>query len=79
MPLQVTLVENTLENGLPLRPRVVNRVNVEFDEVLRYMAMDTAIEEHDMRLAVGRLRDALEFYLAKGDRVNTPWESLPRT
>ncbi len=72
MPLQVTLVENTLHNGLPLRPRVVNRVTVEFEEILRFMAMDTALEEDDMRLAVDRLKKALVFYTAKGNAVQTP-------
>ncbi|MFW5694812.1 MAG: DUF4469 domain-containing protein [Alkalispirochaeta sp.] len=72
MSLQVTLVENTLGNGLPLRPRAVNRVAVEFEEILRFMAMDTALEEADMRLTVERLKMALVFYLAKGNSVETP-------
>ncbi|MEX2445566.1 MAG: DUF4469 domain-containing protein [Alkalispirochaeta sp.] len=72
MSLQVTLVENTLNNGLALRPRVVNRIAVEFEEILRLMSMDTALEEVDMRLAVERLKMALVFYLAKGNSVETP-------
>jgi hypothetical protein len=45
---------------------------VDFDEILQFMAMDTALEMEDMRLAVERLKKALVFYLAKGDSVETP-------
>ena len=56
-----------------LRPRVVQTDTVDMDTLLHYMATDTALEETDMRAAISRLNEALVFYLARGEKVTTPF------
>ena len=48
MSLSVGLTKNTLGQGLPLTPRVVQRTMSGFPEVPRMMATDTALGADDM-------------------------------
>ena len=73
MALHVTLVRDTLKNDGSLKPRVVQTDTANMDSVLGYMATDTALEETDMRAAVSRFHQALLFYLARGEKVATPF------
>lgn len=72
MALEVTLVRDSLKDDGSLRPRVVQSDRVTMDELLDYMATDTALEATDMRAGLSRLSEALLFYLGRGERVNTP-------
>lgn len=73
MALHVTLVRDSLKGEGALRPRVVQTDTVDMDTLLHYMATDTALEETDMRAAISRLNEALVFYLARGEKVTTPF------
>jgi len=72
MSLHVTLTKNNLPNGLPKRPRVVNREPIRFDTLLGRMSMDTALNAVDMRGVFDRFSDELLKALADGRRVETP-------
>ena len=73
MALHVTLVRDSLKGEGALRPRIVQPDTVDMDSLLHYMATDTALEETDMRAAVSRFRQALLFYLMRGEKVATPF------
>ena len=73
MALHVTLVRDAFKGDGSLKPRVVQADTVDMDSVLDYMATDTALQETDMRATVSRFRQALLFYLARGEKVKTPF------
>ena len=76
MALHVTLVTDSLKNDGSLRPQVVQTDRVTLDDLLNFMAMDTALESTDMRAAITRFMKALVFYLSRGERVRTPFGSF---
>lgn len=72
MALHVALVPDRLRGGRSLRPRIVQTETVDMNAILRYMTLNTALEEADMRATISRFTEALMFYLTQGENVVTP-------
>jgi len=72
MPVKVKLVENNFDKGGPVIARVVRGETVSYDDLLEYMAMNTALEVNDMKVSMAQFYNALLYFLPKGDVIDTP-------
>ena len=69
---QVAFVEDQIRKDGSLVSRVVQRETVPFDDMLAYMSKGAVVSKADMKAVLTQFSDALVYYLAKGNRVQTP-------
>jgi HU domain fused to wHTH, Ig, or Glycine-rich motif/Domain of unknown function (DUF4469) with IG-like fold len=74
--LQVAFVDSRMREDLPLVPRIVQRENITYEEVLAYMSKGAVVSDSDTRAVLTQFSEAVFHFLAKGSRVQTPLGAL---
>jgi hypothetical protein len=71
MSLKIIAKPSPLPGSSSYIPVILRQPSLDQDQLLEYMAKDTALEKTDMGATLQRFQEALRFFLAKGFRLET--------
>jgi hypothetical protein len=76
MSVKIYYKPNTLQKDGSFVPSITKQSLITQEDLLAYMAKDTALEVRDMRSTLESFEMALKFFLSMGFRIETPLGSF---